>query len=665
MWGPVLYNFYRNPRPLQWLLAALLLAAPLQAAAPATATSNPGDVDASSHLPARQLRPATILQAQMDAQVQATTPELLDLRNVPAVPDALSQQPVVELYRLRSERIGNNGLSYQVIQRVFRIQNQAGANLFGVDDIWYDASRTEFHLWRLQVHHLDGSIQNGSDDGDSNPESTGNRSRRLRFPQLRPGDLIEVIYVLTPVHPTSWAVLGNHYLGDLYAFRGTYPVLRVRYVLRSSRPLAVTQSRLAPPQARRAKDGAYIWTWEGGPYQPCFVDSNGPSITDQSPYVQVSSFNTWPKLAHWYEGWLQRRSQLTPALRHEFLTLVPPRRNQRDTVRAVWNYLSQHLSYLGDEDAVHAYVPRQVQSVLQAQRGDCKDGALLFSTWLRAEGIPAEVALVRTRRMGQVLNGAATLAAFDHAVVYLPLWNTWLDTTAPELHFGELPSSDQGAMALIIAAPSTSLRQIPFATPRDNDTQRTVRLYRRHGGWLAVGAIIVRGADAPGMREQYASPQGRRNEFRQWLDYYFPQARVLALRYGLSDGGNTVHLGFRAFIPAHGAAMTAAWIRRQYASNLASERLRDQAKFLDLRWQSEQTLLFQVGAAHCAAANSWSESAPFGAIQIRSQCQRGWLRIDTNVVQQALQISPDQYPTFRRFWLRADRELDRPLPLQR
>ena len=114
--------------------------------------------------------------------------------------------------------------------------------------------------------------------------------RRLYFPcSAHPGDRVSIIYALTPVAAAAWRRVGFGYIGDLFAFRGNYPVQRVRYVLRSPRPIAATAVRVAAASQRRS-GGQFISVWSGGPYRPFWREAGGPSITDASPHVQPGAF---------------------------------------------------------------------------------------------------------------------------------------------------------------------------------------------------------------------------------------------------------------------------------------------------------------------------------------------------------------------------------------
>src|SRR4029079_10884987 len=143
-----------------------------------------------------------------------------------------------------------------------------------------------------------------------------------------------------------------------------------------------------------------------------------------------------------------------------------------ERVRAVHNFVVTSTSYVGLEFGIHGYKPYKVTQVLARRVGDCKDKAALTIALLREGGVPAELVLVRTRRGGHLDPEPASLAIFDHAIVYVPRLDRYLDGTAEFSGPRELPAQDQGVTVLRVGARGSVLTQTPVLPSSENHVQR-------------------------------------------------------------------------------------------------------------------------------------------------------------------------------------------------
>jgi hypothetical protein len=63
---------------------------------------------------------------------------------------------------------------------------------------------------------------------------------------------------------------------------------------------------------------------------------------------------------------------------------------------------------------------------------------------------------------------AYSVQLFDHAMVYVPELNLFVDGTANSMEIGNLPAKDLGAMAMTVDARGNATRRtVPFTSPAD------------------------------------------------------------------------------------------------------------------------------------------------------------------------------------------------------
>src|SRR5262249_13309365 len=130
--------------------------------------------------------------------------------------------------------------------------------------------------------------------------------------------------------------------------------------------------------------------------------------------------------------------------------IVSGKSTRDDKVSAILQYLAREIRYTGVEFGDAAVIPRSPTDTLKHKYGDCKATAILGVTMLRAAGIPANVALLNAGSRQDVPLDLPGMGLFDHAVVHIPgLPGLWLDVTDRYARLGQLPSEDQGRLALI------------------------------------------------------------------------------------------------------------------------------------------------------------------------------------------------------------------------
>ena len=96
------------------------------------------------------------------------------------------------------------------------------------------------------------------------------------------------------------------------------------------------------------------------------------------------------------------------------------RKDELAVVRAIYNFVVTNTRYVALEFGIHGYKPYRVDRVLARRFGDCKDKASLIHAMLKVAGVDSRLVLLRMRHLGAIGEEPASLAAFNHAIVYVP-----------------------------------------------------------------------------------------------------------------------------------------------------------------------------------------------------------------------------------------------------
>jgi hypothetical protein len=214
-------------------------------------------------------------------------------------------------------------------------------------------------------------------------------------------------------------------------------------------------SRATPPAAAegsRSEEGPQSGR-SGNPY-------NARWVALQARLAGAPALETAVLLGQAYD--LRELVDQAPAIA---AAIVKNAHTELERIRAIHQFVLRNTHYVALDFGIYSYQPYPVTQTYARRFGDCKDKASLMIALLREAGIDAQIVLVRTRRLGAVDPNAVSAAVFNHAVVYVPGYDLWLDGTAEYAGSRELPLEDQGAMALTVALDTfAGQKSLPLAS---------------------------------------------------------------------------------------------------------------------------------------------------------------------------------------------------------
>src|SRR5262249_1393215 len=106
-------------------------------------------------------------------------------------------------------------------------------------------------------------------------------------------------------------------------------------------------------------------------------------------------------------------------------------------------------------------VPHDADSVLANGYGDCKDHAVLYSTLLKAKGIPSDLVIINGSN-GYVLPQVPQVQTSNHMLAWLPEFHLYADTRSNTTPFGSLPSFEYGKSVVHVGTSGAALQHTPL-----------------------------------------------------------------------------------------------------------------------------------------------------------------------------------------------------------
>jgi transglutaminase-like putative cysteine protease len=293
------------------------------------------------------------------------------------------------------------------------------------------------------------------------PMFSDRKNKVVVFPDVAADDTL----VLTLVRHRKQALFpGEFFDVHLYARLTAWNDVRGTITMPKSLPLITDGQGVT---VERQVDGdKVIYRWHYAAPTPVSEDVGAIAPIDREPRLFASTFKNYDELGRAYAALAVPKAAVTPkvqSLADEITAGIGDRRAQ---AQKMYEWVSQHIRYVGIELGRGGVVPHDADTVLANGYGDCKDHVVLFAALLQAKGIKSEMALINLGN-SYALSEAPTLAQLNHVITWLPDFKMYADTTAAVAPFGTLPFAEYGKPVVHAVDKGKARRTTPLLAPGD------------------------------------------------------------------------------------------------------------------------------------------------------------------------------------------------------
>jgi hypothetical protein len=381
------------------------------------------------------------------------------------------------------------------------------------EDVPAEGDLTE--ILRARVHRKDG--------GEAFPveEANENAHPRIRWPELAPGDVVEVAFRSWTAGPVGGRGDPPFYRLDYAGALSTRPILYNEDVVEypPDRPIySDVVNGKADRREEKDENGRHVirFIWDTPPNVP--DEPLAPPTSEVVPVLVMSTFKDWTAFRAWYADAIQGFTEPDAQVRELAARLTKGKTTRDAKLRALFDFVADDIRYVNYVSG-EWWLPNRPQQLLARREGDCDDKALLLITLLKAVGIDAQEVMVQTRLTNEpsiMRARGVAIPLFDHGIAFLPGpgGGTYLDATSPQSRLGPLPSMDARAVALRLDGPP-EIVSLPSSSPDDHgiDSEWTVKL-AADGGAQLDGEERATGDEAFFMRTNLTEPGSR----AQWVE---------------------------------------------------------------------------------------------------------------------------------------------------
>lgn len=283
------------------------------------------------------------------------------------------------------------------------------------------------------------------------------RDKVVIFPDLGPGDTRVITYRRRIEHPLF---PGQFIWWIDFARNEGWEDVRITINAPSNHKLR-TESIGVPGVQTRADSDRTVYSWQ---YRAEAAPTEVYAVAgiDRRPRVFVSSLPDYAAMAAAYAALAAPKGAVTPAIQAKADAITARIADERGQARALYDWVSKHIRYVGLYLYRGAIEPHPAELVLANGYGDCKDHVTLLAALLAAKGIGSQAVLINLGK-AYTLSGPPTLAQLDHVITYIPELDLYADSTLGIAPFGVLLPSEYGKPIVVVGTDGGgTLRRLPM-----------------------------------------------------------------------------------------------------------------------------------------------------------------------------------------------------------
>ena len=411
------------------------------------------------------------------------------VKSVPASASFASEPFVIQSTKsLSSYNADGTGFRDQTI--VLNVQSEAALRSFSVLSLVF-ASASEHAMFKYaRVRHADGTVvetditkaleQTAPVTRDA-PLYSDLKQLELPVKSLRVGDTMEWQAHIETTRPEA----PGQFWGQVSLFSGTVVLAEdVELRVPASHPVTVwTNPATGLKPAETTQGAQHVYHWHTTALDPTVgsvaeAAAKGKAKKLLTPEEQLdltqgkladfawTTFPNWEAVGAWYRALEATRIDSSPAVTTKVNELIAGKTTQEEEVRAVYNYVSGQIRYVGIDLGVGRYQPHPAAEVLDNQYGDCKDKHTLLAAMLAVLGLHPDAVLIGS---GLRFNNAVpSPASFNHLITRVKVGDgeAWIDSTEEVAPYRMLFATLRDKQALVVpeTGPAT-LQRTPADPP--------------------------------------------------------------------------------------------------------------------------------------------------------------------------------------------------------
>jgi len=567
-------------------------------------------------------------------------------------------------------RVQRDGSFEKNERRIIKILNDEAIDSFRNQYIIYEPETETVGQVKCTVTNGPNSIEMSARYGKSlsDPESRlyyNLEALILPVTNLRRGSVIDFSYTIKNRGGAEY----KNYFGEKITIGGQYRIIQMNVTLShpEDKNIYLHTGSIDRTKILTRRQGSHvIFNTILSDIAPFKRETAMPNESQFLPVLYFTSQPSWNTLTEFYRSLLKNKSIISDEMRNALKKIIRPEDSPVEKTRKIFNHVTDEIRYVGFELGLGGIQPRSTDQTYHSRMGDCKDVSLLLAAMLREAGVPAHIALVRTRDRGTANLNVPFLGEFNHALCYVDLeGGFFLDGTVDNTGYRELPSDDRHVSALVIF--DTGYRFIDTGSrvyAKNIDTVTNSITINSDGSVMLERELEKKGSSASSARQSLKNRDEKLKSLNEYWNDRFPGASVSSLDIQGMDRDEPVLYRYKVAIPSlmhneNGEIIFRPFlVPSSYYSNYAMIKARQHPLVFSDEWETLENLTYILPPG--CTVNFLPESESFNHEKFtaiyRYSLTENTIVIQARICVRTRSIPQEEYEAFRSFTRFIDRK---------
>jgi Domain of Unknown Function with PDB structure (DUF3857)/Transglutaminase-like superfamily len=409
--------------------------------------------------------------------------------------------------------VNEDGSFSKLDSMTLHVNNEAGVARAAQQYIWFNRNMAEVQILEAYTTGTDGVRHDVQPDEIRDVQEARSfdapmfqdiQEKVIVFPAVEPGSRVHLTYRKTQKIPIVAGEFSDFTPPDLAPTHN----FRLIYDLPADKPLyADARGFTAEPQVTHDGRTRYEFRYDRAHFSR--LEHGSIAYVSYGDRLMVSTFADYGAFAATYRASSADPSAHDAALVQLAQSVTAHQPSPRAKAKALYDWVRRNVRYVAINVGRGAVVPHPASAILADRYGDCKDHVALYGALLDAVGIRNEPALISSGAI-YTLPSVPGYGVINHVITWLPDLHMYADSTASNVEFGFLPSTDMDRPALLVAEGKLAQTPATAVMAHHSDLSITVApdgsasfVYQvEASGWSAEQGRAMLRMQTPAQREE-------------------------------------------------------------------------------------------------------------------------------------------------------------------